>query len=149
MFITKEVQNIQNDDTIEAIVRFYEKFQAITDKGNHSALSKNKNKKIKYAYVYHAGPVCSGNYSVRIGLPKELKMFSGTRYGVSKTTGLPNGFEFKHFETQKEAADFVRNIGSMKIGRFIDFLKGGDGSGRYMTRSTDYTTVSELEKMFA
>ena len=149
MFITKDVPSIQNEDTIEAILRFYEKFQNMTNKGTEYIMSKKADRKVKFAYVHHAGPVCSGNYSVRIGLPKELKMFAGTRYGVSKVTGLPNGFEFKHFETQKEAADFVRNIGNMTIGRFIDFLKAGDGSGRYMTRSTGHTSVSELEKIFS
>jgi hypothetical protein len=148
MFITNEVPNIQTDETVEAIVRFYEKFQQMTGKGEHYAISKNKNKKVKYANVYHAGPVCSGNYSVRIGLPKQLKMFSGTRYGVSKTTGLPNGFEFPHFESQKQAAEFIRNIGGMTIGQFINFLKAGDGSGRFMLK-TGSTTVTELEKIFA
>jgi hypothetical protein len=152
MYIRKTVADIRQDDTVEAIVRFYEKFKHNPNRDSKGYIISTSKKKAKstvpYAYVFRAGPVCAGNYSVRIPLPNQLKVFAGTRYGVSKKTGLPNGFEFKGFESKREAADFVKELSTMSIRRFIDFLKAGDGSGKFYHCGFN-TSITELDKMYS
>ena len=152
MYARPTVADIRNDQTVEAIVRFYEKFKYNPNKDmNGYIISSNKKKassNLPFAYVFRAGPVCAGNYSVRIPLPNQLKVFAGTRYGVSNKTDLPNGFEFKGFESKREAADFVKDLSTMSIRRFIDFLKAGDGSGKFYHYGFT-TSISELDKMYS
>lgn len=151
MYFSPAVYDVRQDETVEAVVRFHEKFKNFSHRDKSGYLiSPNKKKASStnpFAYVFSAGPVCAGNYSVRIPLPRELKIFAGTRYGVSKKTGLPNGFEFKGFESRREAAEFVKDISTMSIRRFIEFLKAGDGSGKFFHHGYR-TTFNELSKMY-
>ena len=135
MIFGDHVQDIRNAArTAEAVVRFHEKFQEA--RRNHAdrqglIRSRVKTKKIPYAHVYHAGPVAGGAYTVRIGLPRDLKQFSGSRYGISRVTGQPNGFEFVGFETQRAAAEYVRSISEMNYRQFLQWLQKGDGSHKF------------------
>ena len=132
MIFGEHVQDIRNAArTAEALVRFHEKFQRAARDRNGFLKSKVKTKKIPYAHVYHAGPVAGGVYTVRIGLPRDLKQFSGSRYGISRTTGQPNGFEFVGFETQRAAAEYVRSVADMKYPEFLAWLQKGDGSHKF------------------
>jgi hypothetical protein len=152
MYAKPTIADIREDQTVEAIVRFYEKFKHNSNKDtNGYIISPNKKKassNLPFAYVFRAGPVCAGNYSVRIPLPNQLKVFAGTRYGVSKKTGLPNGFEFKGFESRREAAEFVKEISTMSFRRFLDFLRAGDGSGKFYHYGYS-TSITELDKMYS
>jgi hypothetical protein len=114
-----------------------------TDKNGY-VLSRRKNKKIPFEYVLHAGPVAGAEskYSVRINLPKALKQFAGSRYGCWKATGLPNGFEFTGFSSQKSACEFVKSIREIALAGDVDgftqFLLKGDGSDRYYKSLNEY-----------
>jgi hypothetical protein len=132
MIFGDHVQDIRNAArTAEALVRFQEKLHHAARDRNGFLKSKVKTKKIPYAHVYHAGPVAGGRYTVRIGLPKDLKQFSGSRYGISRVTGQPNGFEFVGFETQRTAAEYVRSIADMSYSEFLAWLQKGDGSHKF------------------
>jgi hypothetical protein len=91
---------------------------------------------IPYAHVFYADHL---GWHVRIGLPRGLKQYSGSRYGVSRTTQLPNGFEYVGFADMKEAARAVAQIRKWAVeslntgdySNFINWLDAGDGSHRY------------------
>ena len=130
--------------TAAAIDRMMEAWaQKPTDRNGY-VLSRRSNKKIPFEYVLHAGPVArrDSKYSVRINLPLELKQFAGSRYGCWKNTGLPNGFEFVGFNSQRAACEFVKEIHQMAVDGdvegFTQFLKSGDGSDRYYKSINEY-----------
>ncbi len=130
--------------TAAAIERMMEAWAEKPVDKNGYVLSRRSNKKIPYEYVLHAGPVAKADskYSVRINLPLELKQFAGSRYGCWKQTGLPNGFEFVGFNTQKAACEKVKSIRQMAVDGdvegFTQFLKEGDGSDRYYKSINEY-----------
>lgn len=132
--------------TAVAIVKLMEDWANKNVDDNGYVLSRKKNKKIRFEYVLHAGPVARADskYSVRINLPNDLKGFAGSRYGIWKISGLPNGFEFTGFNTQKDACEFVKSIRDMAVQGdvkgFTNFLKQGDGSDLYYKNSVENYT---------
>jgi hypothetical protein len=142
MIFGDQVQDIRNAArTAEAVVRFHEKLQRAPRDRNGFIKSRVKTKKISYAYVYHAGPVAGAEstYTVRMGLPRSLKQFAGSRYGISKVTGQPNGFEFVGFETQRDAAEYVKSIADMDYRQFLAWLQKGDGSHKFYGIAKDFS----------
>ena len=81
-------------------------------------------------------------WHVRIGLPKMLWQYAGSRYGIS-VDGKPNGFEYVGAESMEQAAGFVAKIREWAIEglntgdyrHFMNWLDAGDGSHRYYDRS--------------
>jgi hypothetical protein len=126
---------------------YMEKWTKLPVNARGQILSKSKRKPnsftgqvIPFAHVFFADHL---GWHVRIGLPKALKQFAGSRYGVSKSTWLPNGFEYVGAESMEEAAGFVAKIREWAIEglesgdyrHFMNWLDAGDGSHRYYNRS--------------
>jgi hypothetical protein len=134
MILNFQVQDVRHTNrTVNAIETFQDKLSSMKTDAKGFLLSRVSTKKIPYAFVYHAGPVANaeGKYSVRINLPIALKQFAGTRYGIWKATGQPNGFEFTGFSSQTQAAQFVKNLANMSFKEMLQFLKEGDGSDKF------------------
>tara|TARA_B100000989_G_scaffold254584_1_gene203309 strand:- start:296 stop:712 length:417 start_codon:yes stop_codon:yes gene_type:complete len=87
-----------------------------------------------YLNCYPSGPVDKGP-TLRIGLPEDLKMFAGSKYGASKD-GIPNGLSYQ-FETVEECADFFALM-LEDFQTFVDTIIKGDGT-RYFTTWANVT----------
>ena len=143
IFGLKEIKDIRNANrTSIAILTFMDKWASKKADKNGYVLSRVSTKKIPFEGVFHAGPVAGADskYSVRISLPLELKQFAGSRYGCWALTGLPNGFEYVGFRTQKDACEFVKTIRDLAVAGdvngFTKWLDAGDGSNRFYEKKT-------------
>lgn len=134
--------------TASTVIDFMEKFRnAKTDAKGYLLSPNSKKKNNPYLGVLAAGPVAGaeGKYSVRIGLPKPLKQFAGSRYGCwtsGPNKGQPNGFEFVGFSSMKAACEFVKSIKTLAdnndVEGFLQWLNNGDGSHRFYKNIDEY-----------
>ena len=143
IFGLKEIKDVRNANrTSLAILDYMDKWASKNVDKNGYVLSRKAAKKIPFEGVFHAGPVAGADskYSVRINLPLDLKQFAGSRYGCWAKTGLPNGFEYVGFRTQKDACEFVKQIRDLAVAGdvngFTNWLDKGDGSHRYYEKKT-------------
>jgi len=112
---------------------FYDKLKAKPVDSNGRIIGKGCS---GYLNCYPSGPVDKGP-TLRIGLPDELKMFAGSKYGATKS-GIPNGLSFQ-FETVEECADFFALM-LEDFQTFVDTIIKGDGT-RYFSTVKNMTVI--------
>ena len=86
-----------------------------------------------YKFVCGSGPIDKG-WVLRLGLPKALKIFAGSKYGTVKNpkTGdmEPLGLSFDNFNSAKEASQFLQLM-LTDFETFVDTIIQGDGTRYY------------------
>ena len=143
MFFSNQVTDVRNSPrTMRAVLNLMDKWAnlPVDSKGRVLGRVRKPNKHngmvISFQHVYFASHL---GWHVRIGLPADLKFFSGSRYGASEDQ-VPNGFEYVGFETMEQACEKVRAIRTLAVNEdydgFFAWISTGDGTTRFFDKKT-------------